>query len=66
MIRKNPAAKSQLIATALLIGHKHHFFGYYGINPWNLSIQHHLAPETDLIHRSLSIEKDLKINWLDD
>jgi hypothetical protein len=49
MIRKNPTAKSQLIATALSTGHKHHFFGYYGINPWNLSIPHNLALETDLI-----------------
>lgn len=26
---------------------KHHFFGYYGINPWDRSFQFHLALETD-------------------
>ena len=27
--------------------HKHHFFGYYGINPWDYSGEKHLALETD-------------------
>ena len=26
---------------------KHHFFGYYGINPWDKSGQYHLTLETD-------------------
>ena len=26
---------------------KHHFFGYYGINPWDNSGEYHLALETD-------------------
>ncbi len=26
---------------------KHHFFGYYGINPWDCSGEFHLALETD-------------------
>ena len=31
----------------LTLGPKHHFFGYYGINPWHLTQKHHLALETD-------------------
>ena len=33
---------------------KHHFFGYYGINPWDRTGRHHLALETDFhTHRPL-------------
>ena len=33
---------------------KHHFFGYYGINPWDSTTQYHLALETDFhTHRPL-------------
>ena len=33
---------------------KHHFFGYYGINPWNRTTRYHLALETDFhTHRPL-------------
>ena len=31
----------------LSVSPKHHFFGYYGINPWDKSGQYHLALETD-------------------
>ncbi len=34
---------------------KHHFFGYYGINPWDSTTRYHLALETDFhTHRPLS------------
>ena len=33
---------------------KHHFFGYYGINPWDTTTKYHLALETDFqTHRPL-------------
>ena len=33
---------------------KHHFFGYYGINPWNPTTRYHLALEADFhTHRPL-------------
>ena len=33
---------------------KHHFFGYYGINPWDSTARYHLALETDFhTHRPL-------------
>lgn len=31
----------------LSAGPKHHFFGYYGINPWDSTTRYHLALETD-------------------
>lgn len=33
---------------------QHHFFGYYGINPWDSTATYHLALETDFhTHRPL-------------
>ncbi len=33
---------------------KHHFFGYYGINPWDSTTRYHLALETDFhTHRPM-------------
>ena len=32
-------------------GPRHHFFGYYGFNPWDAAGQHHLALETDFHER---------------
>ncbi|MYC77954.1 hypothetical protein F4X10_19505 [Candidatus Poribacteria bacterium] len=33
---------------------QHHFFGYYGINPWDDTTTYHLALETDFhTHRPL-------------
>ncbi len=43
-------SKSKANVTALSIGPKHHFFSYYGINPWD-PIHHHLALETDFHER---------------
>lgn len=38
----------------LSTGTKHHFFGYYGINPWDCRSRYHLALETDShTHRPL-------------
>jgi hypothetical protein len=31
---------------SLTTGPKHHFFGYYGINPWDSAVRRHLALET--------------------
>jgi hypothetical protein len=38
--------------TRLSAGSKHHFFGYYGICPWNSSRQFHLAHQTDFHDRT--------------
>jgi hypothetical protein len=32
---------------SLTTGPKHHFYGYYGINPWDGTVRYHLALETD-------------------
>lgn len=38
----------------LTVSPKHHFFGYYGINPWDKSGRYHLALETDFhTHRPM-------------
>ena len=37
--------------TALSSGPKHHFYGYYDINPWDPSIRYHIALETDFHER---------------
>lgn len=33
--------------TRLSLGSSHHFYGYYGSNPWDRSLRHHLALETE-------------------
>ena len=42
----------------LSAGPKHHFFGYYGINPWDNSGRYHLALETDF-HTHRPIPEDV-------
>ncbi len=43
---------------------KHHFFGYYGINPWDKSGQYHLALETDF-HTHRPVESDIaKVGYI--
>lgn len=39
-------------------GPKHHFFGYYGINPWDQNFRYHLALETDF-HRHVPTSTDI-------
>ena len=39
--------RSKNILKKLSNGPKNHFFGYYGINPWDFSQTYHLALETD-------------------
>ena len=39
-------------------GPKHHFFGYYGINPWDQDFRYHLALETDF-HRHVPTSTDI-------
>ena len=43
----NVAAKNKYNVRAITKGPKHHFFGYYGICPWNKSQTHLLTLETD-------------------
>ena len=42
----------------LSTGPSHHFFGYYGINPWDGSARYHLALETDF-HTHRPIPEDV-------
>ena len=42
--------RSKSILKKLSNGPKNHFFGYYGINPWDLTQTYHLALETDFHH----------------
>jgi hypothetical protein len=51
MLRPTPGRKMSVDITALSQGPEHHFFGYYGINPWDGSIKYHLALETDFHER---------------
>ena len=37
---------------------KHHFFGYYGINPWDSTTRYHLALETDF-HTHRPVPEDI-------
>lgn len=37
---------------------KHHFFGYYGINPWDRTTRYHLALETDF-HTHRPVPEDI-------
>lgn len=44
---------------------KHHFFGYYGINPWDNTDRYHLALETDF-HTHRPTESDVaKVGLID-
>ncbi|MCY3742005.1 MAG: hypothetical protein OXH00_13400 [Candidatus Poribacteria bacterium] len=44
---------------------KHHFFGYYGINPWDSTTRYHLALETDFhTHRPMP-EDVATVGWVD-
>jgi len=36
---------------ALTSGPKHHFYGYYGVSPWDRAMRYHLALETDFHNR---------------
>ena len=44
---------------------KHHFFGYYGINPWDTTTRYHLAIETDF-HTHRPVPEDVAIVGLVD
>jgi hypothetical protein len=43
--------KTVFKVTSLSSGPENHFYGYYGINPWDPSIRYHLALETDFHER---------------
>jgi len=52
-------------ATALSTGPKHHFFGYYGINPWDRSLRYHLALETDFHERRPAVGDSATVGLVD-
>ncbi len=52
-------------ATALSSGPKHHFFGYYGINPWDRSLRRHLALETDFHKRRPTADDSAAVGLID-
>lgn len=51
--------------TALSLGPKHHFFGYYGINPWDQSLRYHLALETDFHEHRPEAEEYANVGLID-
>ncbi len=51
--------------TALSTGAKHHFFGYYGINPWDSSYRCHLALETDFHDRRPDVGDTALVGLID-
>ena len=51
--------------TRLSNGPKHHFFGYYGINPWDRSGQRHLALETDFHERRPEVGDSATVGMVD-
>ncbi len=57
--------KPESIPAALSTGPKHHFFGYYGINPWNRSMQYHLALETDFHEHRPSLNDIASVGLVD-
>ncbi len=44
----------------LSAGPRHHFFGYYGINPWDSTGRYHLALETDF-HKRRPLAEDVAV-----
>ncbi len=44
---------------------KHHFFGYYGINPWDRSLRYHLALETDSHERRPGVGDSALVGLVD-
>ena len=51
--------------TRLSSGPNHHFFGYYGICPWNSSNQYHLAHQTDFHDRAPEIQDMAAVGLID-
>jgi len=46
-------------------GPKHHFFGYYGVNPWDRSLKNHLALETDFHDRRPRVGDKATVGLID-
>ena len=44
-------SQENIVARAITKGPKHHFFGYYGICPWNASGRYHLCLQSDFHDR---------------
>lgn len=49
----------------LTAGPAHHFFGYYGINPWDRSGRYHLALESDFHRRPPTPEDKARVGLVD-
>ncbi len=43
----------------------HHFFGYYGINPWDKSMQYHLALESNFDDRRPEVKDLARVGYID-
>lgn len=52
-------------ATALSLAPKHHFFGYYGINPWDRSLRCHLSLQTDFHERRPTVGDYAAVGLID-
>jgi len=57
--------KSMMDITALSPGPKNHFFGYYGINPWDKTIKYHLVLETDFHERRPAVGDYATVGLID-
>ena len=44
-------SEGDFVARPITQGPKHHFFGYYGICPWNSTGQYHLCLQSDFHDR---------------
>jgi len=50
---------------ALSFGPKHHFYGYFGINPWDPSVRYHLSLETDFHERRPAVRDSAAVGLVD-
>ena len=57
--------KTSINIGSLSKGPKHHFFGYYGINPWDKSGRYHLALETEFDDRKPESNDIAKVGVID-
>lgn len=60
-----PSNTTSTPATRLSAKGRHHFFGYYGINPWDRGKRYHLALETDFDDRIPTINDQAQVGLVD-
>jgi len=60
-----PSNTTSTPATRLSAKGRHHFFGYYGINPWDRGKRYHLALETDFDNRIPTINDQAQVGLVD-